>query len=407
MSLTEYLEYVMGEPGGPRRPGRIRSGARRLAAGAVTAAAAAAITMLGLVMVVVAWRSAAGLRHEFDPRQQAGRAHLAWTGLPVATRLAGSRDPQLQAAEIRLRSAGQPAVAAKLARLAAEPSAFWASGQPGDMARVRTLSRAATQAGASAVVVAYDIPGRDACGRFSANPPGPGPAAYRTWVRQLAAAIGDAPDIVIVEPDAVADIVTGCLSPPAAAVRYGLLRYAMSTLGGLPRAYVYLDAGNPGMFPDPARLARPLRRAGAGYGRGFAANVSNFYWTRQVVPWCQALERALGQLPALPAASAQARGRAATGPAHWRRATAPGAVIDTSRNGNGPYTGHDSPQWCNPPGRAPGPPPRVDPGPAGIDAYLWVKTPGASDGPCNGGPRAGRFWPRYAVSLARAWTTRG
>ena len=63
-----------------------------------------------------------------------------------------------------------------------------------------------------------------------------------------------------------------------------------------------------------------------------------------------------------------------------------GAVIDTSRNGNGPYTGGDSPQWCNPPGRAPGPTPQLDPGPAGIEAYLWIKNPGTSDGPCNGGP---------------------
>jgi endoglucanase len=88
------------------------------------------------------------------------------------------------------------------------------------------------------------------------------------------------------------------------------------------------------------------------------------------------------------------------------RSAAPGAVIDTSRNGNGPYAGHDSPRWCNPPGRAPGPSPRADPGPAGIDAYLWIKTPGASDGRCNGGPPAGQFWQRYAVSLARAWAAR-
>lgn len=413
------------QPGGLDRPERARSGSRRRP----IAATVAAITVFELALLAVAWWWLAGLGPGGGSRPEAGRqagrslgkgasgeagagwgtpagrVPGAWTGLPAATRLQGFPDPQLQAAEARLRSAGQQGVAAKLATLAAEPSAFWASGQPGDIARVRTLTQAATRAGASAVVVAYDIPGRDACGRFSVNPSGPGPGAYRAWIRRLAAAIGDAPDIVIVEPDAVADIVTGCLSQRAAAVRYGLLRYAMSTLGGLPRAYVYLDAGNPGMVFNPARLALPLRRAGVGYGRGLAANVSNFYWTWQVVAWCQALERALDALPAMP--SAHAPGGTASGRVRGGADAAPGAVIDTSRNGNGPYTGHDSPQWCNPPGRAPGPPPAADPGPAGIDAYLWVKTPGASDGPCNGGPRAGRFWQRYAVSLARAWAARG
>ncbi len=112
------------------------------------------------------------------------------------------------------------------------------------------------------------------------------------------------------------------------------------------------------------------------YGNGFSANVSNFQWTSTMVAWSQRLERDLG-------------GRV-------------GAVIDTSRNGRGPYTGPDAPQWCNPPGRALGPAPRLDPGPAGIDAYLWIKDPGASDGPCNGGPPAGQYWPQYAEALVQA-----
>ena len=67
---------------------------------------------------------------------------------------------------------------------------------------------------------------------------------------------------MVVEPDGLADIVRGCLSPAQGAERYQLLRYAMRTLGALPHAQVYLDAGNPGMFADPAVLAGPLRRAG-------------------------------------------------------------------------------------------------------------------------------------------------
>jgi endoglucanase len=176
------------------------------------------------------------------------------------------------------------------------------------------------------VIVAYNLPDRDSCGKFSAAN-GPSEQGYRAWIRQLAAAIGAGHDIVIVEP-------------------------------------------------SPAWLAGPLKRAGIQFGRGFSANVSNFEWTSVMVGWSQRLERALG-------------GNV-------------GAVIDTSRNGSGPYTGGDAPQWCNPPGRSTGPPPRVDPGPAGIDAYLWIKNPGVSDGPCNGGPAAGQFYLQYAMALAQA-----
>jgi endoglucanase len=34
-----------------------------------------------------------------------------------------------------------------------------------------------------------------------------------------------------------------------------------------------------------------------------------------------------------------------------------------------------------------------------LDAYLWVKAPGESDGSCNGGPYAGAWWPAYALRL--------
>lgn len=77
-------------------------------------------------------------------------------------------------------------------------------------------------------------------------------------------------------------------------------------------------------------------------------------------------------------------------------------MIDTSRNGKDPYTGPAMRQWCNPPGRALGQQPKLNPGPGGVAAYLWIKDPGASDGQCNGGPAAGRYWPQYALNLYQA-----
>ena len=83
-------------------------------------------------------------------------------------------------------------------------------------------------------------------------------------------------------------------------------------------------------------------------------------------------------------------------------------VIDTSRNGDGPnpMTGgadsdmvnysadpYDQPasvisalqtgNWCDPPGSGLGLTPTADTGVPLVDAYLWVKTPGQSDGECD------------------------
>jgi endoglucanase len=71
--------------------------------------------------------------------------------------------------------------------------------------------------------------------------------------------------------------------------------------------------------------------------------------------------------------------------------------VDTSRNGRGPAPGG---AWCNPPGRGLGTPPTAATGNAEVDAYLWVKHPGQSDGTCNGGPAAGGWWASYALELA-------
>ena len=73
--------------------------------------------------------------------------------------------------------------------------------------------------------------------------------------------------------------------------------------------------------------------------------------------------------------------------------------------------------WCNPPGRGLGDRPAANPVPSNalLDAYLWVKTPGQSDGQCNRSvagsttdpewgnivdPAAGAWFPQQALQLA-------
>ncbi|WP_232838721.1 glycoside hydrolase family 6 protein [Streptomyces geranii] len=285
-------------------------------------------------------------------------------------------DPRSSAARQALewRAVGRGADAALMDRIASRPQAEWVTGAS-PRATVQAVTTTAARAGRTAVLVAYDVPGRD-CGQYSGG--GALTASnYRTWVDEFAAGLGDRSAYVIVEPDAVAQVVAGC-AQVVAKDRYALLAYAVERIKRQPHARVYLDAGNSGWIPEPARLVEALRAAGVGQADGFALNVSNFQTDQASSAYGDALSKALG-------------GK------HY--------VVDTSRNGNGPYTSTDpaadAESWCNPPGRALGTPPTTVTGHPRLDAHLWIKRPGESDGTCRGGPAAGQWWPSYALELAR------
>jgi endoglucanase len=74
-------------------------------------------------------------------------------------------------------------------------------------------------------------------------------------------------------------------------------------------------------------------------------------------------------------------------------------VIDTSRNGAGPPPADTPDAWCNPAGRRIGDLPTTSVDLPRVDALLWVKQPGDSDGECHGGPAAGEWWPQAAAEL--------
>ncbi|MFI8459335.1 glycoside hydrolase family 6 protein [Kitasatospora sp. NPDC085464] len=270
-----------------------------------------------------------------------------------------------------LRGQGRTAEADTLLRIASQPSSQWL-GEQGAKEIAEQVSRRAAEADRTAVFVAYDIPHRD-CGQYSAGGAADA-AAYRAWITDVARALGDRKAWVVLEPDAVAHTLDTCgIKGDLAAERYGLLAFAVQELKKRPNVRVYLDAGNPGWAQDPDELAGALRRAGIAAADGFAVNVANFYDTERNAAYGARLSAALG-------------GK------HF--------VIDTSRSGNGALGG-DS--WCNPPGRALGERPTAETGRPGVDAYLWIKNPGESDGDCGRGePRAGEFWLPYALGLAQA-----
>jgi endoglucanase len=299
---------------------------------------------------------------------------------PLSTQSFYVVDSQAERDAEQLRASGQTADANAMARLAAQPTATWLTGQPDVGALVRALTGRASAAGKSTLLVAYDIPGRD-CGGYSAGG-APSAAAYRQWIAALADGIGDRSATVIVEPDAIAQsLMAGCTTATTRAERLSLLRFAVKTLKAQPNTTVYLDAGNPGWIKPTSRLVPLLRAAGISAADGFSLNVANFYATPLVVAYGESLSQELG-------------GK------HF--------VIDTSRNGNGAPPSSGQPTWCNPPGRALGQHPTTHTGNPLIDAYLWIKDPGQSDGTCHPGDLpAGQWMPAYALGLALGSSSAG
>lgn len=281
--------------------------------------------------------------------------------------------------------ADRPADAAQMDKLAKLPEARWIT-DDSKFAQLAADIRAAEADGSVVTSVAYNIPQRD-CGLYSAGGAGNG-QAYKTYVDKYVGVIGSAAVVVILEPDALAQLVEqqgqDCLNKADQQLRLDLLQYAVTAFQKLPATLVYIDAGNSGWVNDMDQLAGRLQDAGIAEADGFSVNVSNFRTTEESSQYGNELASRLD-------------GK------HY--------VIDTSRNGLGNYQNKARPDysWCNPPGRALGHYPTTDVDNPLVDAYLFIKRTGESDGSdpdskkCFDGPRAGQWSAEYALGLVQRW----
>jgi endoglucanase len=262
------------------------------------------------------------------------------------------------------------AEAALLGKIAAQPQASWYGGWNADITIVvKNYVNAAERAGGLALLVAYNVPNRD-CGSYSAGG-ARDDGAYAAWIEGFAAGIADRRAVVVLEPDAI-PLLKQCLSEPDQRKRLDLIRHAVEVLAARPGVAVYIDAGHSNWVPA-AEMAERLKQAGIDKARGFALNVSNFEADEALIAYGKAVVQALGT------------------DSHF--------IIDSSRNGNGPAL-TDAEAWCNPEGRALGRPPSADTGEPALDAFVWIKRPGESDGGCKGGPPAGQWFQARAVEMA-------
>jgi len=353
-----------------------------------------------------------------------------------------------------LQSSHNAADADLIRKLVATPQATWfTKGTPASVQQDVNVvvSRARNQG--TPVLVAYNIPFRD-CAQFSAGG-ATNAADYAAWIDGFAKGIGDQPAIVILEPDSLGIIpwFTSYYSPgpdwcqpaeadpaTAASDRFAMLKAAVARLKQQPGVKVYLDATHASWL-GVGEAAHRLALGGIDDASGFYLNVSNYQATNNSTHYgnwissCIAYTKLLGNWDAAWCSGQYAPDatgayvvnysdehvQAVYNDFSWGPKGTTHFLIDTSRNGQGPWTppadhpAGDAQDWCNPPGRGTGVLPTLSTGKPLLDAYLWVKLPGESDGACNrwnpaGGidpvrgsidPAAGVWFDAAALELAR------
>jgi endoglucanase len=411
--------------------------------------AAAAVIAAGVLAIVVWARWSPGETAPKRPAIRAARTLDPTTRFYVPPPKMAAVQQIAGLAEARaLRDAGL------LTALQAIPRAVWFDGgSPEDVeGAVRKNGLRAAHDGGTPVLVAYDLPYRD-CAQYAAGGARDG-AAYRAWIEAFARGIGNQKAIVILEPDSLGIIpyntmldgstewckptVTdgqGKAAPAPGATadeHYALLASAIDRLASsAPNALVYLD-GSHSAWLSVGEIASRLAKVGVDRTQGFAVNVANERPTPESIKYGTWISKCLayasrrankpaafrdcpsGHRPGDPigaidwetperwyvdnvdhdpqASSAEAR-------AHF--------VVETSRSGRGPLEAaiyaaapfNQPPEiiakialggWCNPPSCGVGLRPTARTGFALLDAFLWIKPPGDSDGSCDyaGGARA-------------------
>ena len=345
---------------------------------------------------------------------------------------------------LQLAKSGDIKDAALVTAMEAIPRAVWfTSGTPAQVRQQvgQTMFEAAVEH-AVPVLVAYDVPGRD-CAQYSAGG-ALSEADYEAWINGFAQGIRNAKAVVILEPDALGNLPSNCGLPSSVypftdSERFAELQYAVAALEHDPGVSVYLD-GTHSAWQSVGTITQRLLEANVQDAQGLFLDVSNYQPTAELVDYgtwisdCIAMvtDSANPDFNNPSACASQYYPATQSDFSTWNLTTQWYAqnmgnavasthfVVDTSRNGDGPndmaqYTSAPYSQpssvigtlaagnWCNPPASGLGLRPTANTGVPLLDAYLWVKTPGQSDGQCDaaGGVRA---WD-YSVYSQSGWPT--
>ncbi|MGW3038268.1 glycoside hydrolase family 6 protein [Streptomyces sp. NPDC001178] len=333
-------------------------------------------------------------------------------------------------------------------RVADQPTAVWLdriaaiNGVGGGMSLRAHLDEALKQKGSGDLVVQlviYDLPGRDCAALASNGELGPNDLdKYKSqYIDPIASILSDSKYAglriaAVIEPDSLPNLVTNaggtntttdaCVTMKSTGNYEKGVSYALDKLGAIPNVYNYIDAGHHGWLgwdsnlgPAVQEFAKVATSNGATVNdvAGFIVNTANYSPVKEPnfkvtdtvngqtvrqskwVDWNQYVDEqsfAQAMRDKLVAAGFN---------------SGIGMLIDTSRNGwggsarptgPGPQTSVDdyvnggridrrihAGNWCNQSGAGLGQRPTAAPA-AGIDAYVWVKPPGESDGASSAVP---------------------
>ena len=215
------------------------------------------------------------------------------------------------------------------------------------------------------ILVIYNIPNRD-IGQYSKGG-AKTRERYLDFIERFASGVGQSSPIIIYEPDALPH--STLLSEEDREWRLDLMKESINILTNKCNGLIYIDVGHSNWL-DPKVASDLLNKVSNSKVRGFSTNVCNYRSTKESIRWSRKILK-------------------------WRPKDF--FVVDTSRNGQEPVND----EWCNPKGKSLGEVPSTITSYPKCDAYLWIKIPGESDGKCNGGPKAGKFWGEQAEDLVR------
>ncbi|MEJ3745640.1 glycoside hydrolase family 6 protein [Actinomycetes bacterium KLBMP 9797] len=287
----------------------------------------------------------------------------------------------------------------------------------------------AVRQGASYIqFVIYNLPGRDCSALASNGELGPTEInRYKTaYIDPIAAYQADPRFanlriINIVEIDSLPNLITNVSGRPSAKPMCDTMKangnyqtgiaYALQKLGAIRNVYNYIDSGHHGWLgwddnfrPTAQLIADTVRLSGSVNNvHGFISNTSNYSalvepyitvndttraskwldWNRynDETSFVQAFRREL-ITQGMPSDIGMLIDTSRNGWGGSARPTGPvtTGTVDEQVNGSRVDRRLHKGNWCNQSGAGIGERPRANPGPAGIDAYVWVKPPGESDG---------------------------
>ncbi|MES9539651.1 glycoside hydrolase family 6 protein [Actinomadura sp. NPDC000600] len=322
--------------------------------------------------------------------------------------------------------------------VANQPTGVWLDriaaieGTGGAMGLRAHLDKALDQGAGVIQLVIYDLPGRDCSALASNGELGPDDLdKYKSqFIDPIAQILGDAKYaglriVTVVEIDSLPNLITNAGSRPTATEECNVMKangnyekgvaYALQKLGAISNVYNYLDVGHHGWigwddnFGPTAQLLATVAQASGSKSNvaGFITNTANYGalqepyftiddtvngtsvrqskwvdWNRYVdeLSYAQAFRQELVK-DGFDSGIGMLIDTSRNGWGGANRPTGPGpktsvdAYVDGSRTDRRIHLGN----WCNQAGAGLGERPKAAPA-AGIDAYVWMKPPGESDG---------------------------